>query len=189
MKSFFAFLCLLLISGCTYSELGRTSNFDNTSTQGLALIGVSGKRDFSAWFAKFDPSTHRLLAVAFSGHEGIAHNGGEKITYKLLSMSPGIYVVKNLQYRRYPTTHIYCLNKGTYQFEIKSGQIFYLGAITLGSGSRIFATKGSISEASKIMKEYPDVKGDISTAELTPTYFNNGTDIFGREVCGGYYFD
>ncbi len=199
-------MTIFALTGCTYSAISKNQSFDSSSPSAILVIGVSGELALEGWFAKYDSETKKLKANSFSGHEGFVHNGGGKFKFKVISMDPGFYVLKNIAFHPgwgAPKKNI-CMSKQTYAFEIKAGEILYFGDILLKKPDNLgFSVNGDSKKAMAALDQYPNVSGDLANADLKTVSFENGEDIAwlgfaadpigyiikDNSVCGGYYKD
>ena len=195
MKTLLIALFSVVISGCV-STISKNTSFDDSSSDGLAIVEVHGQGSFHMAFAKYDSDTNLLKANAFTGHETLKYEWGESVPYKVLRMDAGLYVLKYVSYLSdsyyKKTKNIVCLSNRTFQFEVFKGKIINLGYFQFNQNNhRIKTSKGDIdSSVDHLRKNYPKVSGEITRADIKQATFSNGSDVFGIEgnVCGGYNY-
>jgi hypothetical protein len=109
------------------------------------------------------------------------------VQYHVLLVPPGTYVVKSVTIPDPIQPTVICLSQGTSGFDLKSGEIIYVGNMALHNGD-VERTGFDDDAAAAALKEYPNVQGELVRGKLTDVTFRNGKDAFGgSEVCGGYY--
>ncbi|HKX64331.1 MAG TPA: hypothetical protein VJM78_03415 [Rhizomicrobium sp.] len=112
-----------LAHGCTNYDPGKIA-LNAASPEGVILMKLTPSPIvYSLTIQKFDAPNQRLLGGSFSG--GWANF--EELSsqpYVAKSVAPGTYVVTSLAQQTWWTA---CFQDGTYSFEVKPGEVVYLG--------------------------------------------------------------
>ena len=178
-------LLAALLTAC--AGVRKNVSFAAESPEALLVFGTIAEEPtaYTVTFSTYDPPQQRLTSNSFRGQPFVEHRG-VGVLYHALKVPPGTYVLKSVTRQVIPQKVI-CLSEGTFAFELKPGQVTYVGNLAFRSEQ---VARAGTEQAAAIaaLKEYPNVSGELITAPLTEVTFPNGTDIFGAgEVCGGYY--
>jgi hypothetical protein len=147
--------------------MSKGAPFTKTSPDALIVFATSSNRaDIIGFdFASFDPSTKRVTATSFSGHGYREHYWGTKVQYNVLRVGAGHYVLSSLSVGGHTRV---VLSDGTVCFEVKPGQIAYLGAFNF-NGSTAVRSEGDPDAARAHLREYPNVTGEMVPVEMSYT--------------------
>jgi hypothetical protein len=163
---------LLTMATLASCAMSKSAPFTNTSPDALIVFATSSDRAeiIGFDFASFDPSTKRVTATSFRGHGYREHYWGSKVQYNVLRVSAGHYVLSSLEVGGHTRV---VLSEGTVCFEVKPGQIAYLGAFNF-NGSTAVRTEGDPGAARAHLREYSNVTGDMAPVEMSYTEINQG---------------
>jgi hypothetical protein len=184
---------LLVLTGCA-TGAPRSIEFSSASPQALVIFGTmsDSPRKYDLTLSTYDAQNLRLTSNSFKGQYSATHDPASPspIQYHVLAVPAGTYVVKALVIPKpIGGVDVMCLSKGTAQFELKAGEVTYIGNTAWRSGE-VVRMGFDDDAAAAALKAYPNVRAAPARATLTDTTFRNGKDAFGMgEVCGGYYVD
>lgn len=198
MRILATFASMMLVA-CASTGVSEDFEFDASSPKGLIVFGFSadvGAVDFAV--ARYNAANGTVSLGVAGGAKSITHKEGQTQRYYVLDLNAGDYVFHSASVTQsgYPTTYVYvtCLADSTYQFQVKPGEILYVGNFRYEGRLRSFGQVlkfvgfAEDNEVRTALATFPRVQGDYSRAELEPTTFPRGRDLFGmKEGCGGYY--
>jgi hypothetical protein len=183
----------LLVTACA-SGVRKTVEFSSASPEALLIVGTTSDppQQYTVTFSTYDAPNLRLSSNSFKGQHTAEHDASLPATvqYHALLVPPGTYVMKSVSIWHPAQTTVICLSQGTAGFELKPGEIIYVGNIALNRGEDVVRTGFDDAAAVAALQEYPNVQGELVRGKLTDVTFRNGKDALGLgEVCGGYYVD
>jgi hypothetical protein len=160
---------LLTMATLASCAMSKSAPFTDTSPDALIVFATSSDRAeiIGFDFASFDPATKRVTATSFKGHGYREHYWGSDVRYSVLRVDAGHYVLRSLSVGGHTNV---VLSKGTVCFEVKPGQIAYLGAFNF-NGSTAVRSEGDLNTARAHLREYPNVTGDMVPVEMNFTDF------------------
>jgi len=179
MRSFLIVAIGIVLSSCA-TGLSQNTAFDSNSEVGLLIIGLSQSKPPSDWTEMGENDNFNLRirplkednSLAFQG-TSVYLKGAEPgvIEYKLFTLPAGTHVFANANRNVPGKTYTTCLNKGTFKFNVRSGDILYLGNAFYEHrrrqpGSVTFNGFSDIQEIEAVLKGYPNVRGRPQRAEL-----------------------
>jgi hypothetical protein len=187
------FAMTLLLTACA-SGLLKTVEFSSASPEALLIVGTTADppQHYTVAFSTYDAPNLRLSSNSFKGQYTAEHDASPPSTvqYHALLVPPGTYVMKSVSISNPYQTSVICLSQGTAGFEVKSGEIIYVGNIALNHRDDVVRTGFDDAAAAAALQEYPNVQGELVRGKLMDVTFRNGKDALGLgEVCGGYYVD
>jgi hypothetical protein len=127
---------LLLITGCS-SPLPKNTNFGEESPEGVIALGLKPYGDTDSLFSsnskisyhiyKYSPEEQEL------DNESLSINGlpisSPDLSYHLVKAKPGYYAFAAVSQQH---NWVVCFNEETYYFEVKPGQVSFIGIADLG---------------------------------------------------------
>ena len=141
---------------------------------------------------KFDTVTKKIIHSTTPA----AGNGEKnKTRYTLNSLEPGRYIISKFTDYRQKYSVSNCLRKGTFTFNIKKGEILYLGNFDYNFENNNTAkkikytkrkrkpiiSKGNINEAKMYLQGFPNINGELSQSKLSKSSFVVSSNLDG---CG-----
>ena len=153
-----------LLSACG-ATMSNTQAFDRSSSKAIVVFGVAtsfGPYEFA--FSKFDPATQKN-PNPFNANQQYDRtwDGKKELTFTASVWEPGIYAVSHYCYQRTCLTFM----KGTYYYEVKAGQINYLGNYFLDYDEGRF-TGYTDDQVKDYLKTFPKVDADLAHPERNP---------------------
>jgi|GEM_PF-6752752 len=182
---------LLMLSAC---ETPGMPSFDLGSQEdnGTLVVGMVGNDDtaFSVIVAALDAEG----AVSSRGGERVEHKSGKTKGFYALSLKPGTYIFRSVNWGNRLSKYVVCLNNETYAFSIATGQTVYAGDIefnraSFGYGAASFTGMSDRSSVANSLSANPAITGQIKDAELRAATFSMGRNrLNGDEICGSGSF-
>jgi hypothetical protein len=196
--------------------------FDSSAKQGLIVIETEpptgilrAQSEYALSVSSFSLEEGRFTSNPFKGWANIGGIGKAQTERGFIvgRAAPGVYAIQALTVGGHWGV---CFNGGSYAFEVKPGEVTYLGVLEprghlveimtlpqLARSNEFFYVFDRPKPALKpadpagewkprvrafLDKNYPGVAAEPAAAALTPVTFNTGKDAFGlQKLCGGYY--
>lgn len=164
MKIFYVLSLVLLLTGCTATQLSKNKIYDTTDNDGLVVIGVeSTSGPYSLYFAKLHEGTCDPSVDMGLGTKNFADNmfgTPNKEPYIIDKFSPGVWVV---YYSSFEPTYNKRINvrytSGTIAFDVKPGEFIYIDKLIISTSSaKLGKPTPELLEA--FLKEYPNIQVD-----------------------------
>lgn len=132
---------------------------------GLVSIGVS--------LSRVDPVTMEIQETLPFGspRKSLFKSKPPSPTYKVAALTAGRYVLRDTWVQPNATTIISVHCAGTAWFDIRPGQIAYLGTLAANSMSAAQLKRSGLAEAEAHVRSYPQLTGPVSLAALSPGHF------------------
>ena len=176
-------ICTLASVTASADEPDKTFSLSNTSQSGLVVLGLEGARTWTIYFVGYDPKTNRALRNQGGEFEGFWPLFPEevKLRYRFLEARPGYYALSAFKASRYYG----CLTPKTLAFEVKPGQVTYIGNLAMDTETGARRLPDDIAAAQAALATYPNVTAPLVLADRSEV--NPEVDF--RFVCtnGGAY--
>lgn len=182
---------ILILSGCDTTGL---PDFDlgSQAENGTLVVGMVGQDDTD--FSVIVAPVNEDGSVNSRGGERVDHKTGKSKSFQAVSLKPGTYVFRSVNWGNRLSKYVVCLNKDTYAFSIATGQMIYAGDIafdraSFGYGVASFTGMSDRSVVTKSLSTNPLITGQITDAQLRPATFAMGRNrLNGDEICGSGSF-
>lgn len=170
---------ILMLSGCTATQLSKNKVYDSTSDDGLVVIGVkSTSGPYSLIFAKLFEGTCKPDVDLGLGTKNFTDNmfgTPFKEPYIIDTFSPGVWVVYYSSYEPSPTQRINVnYNSGTVAFDVKPGEFISIDKLIISTSS------AGMSDATpelleQFLEKYPNIK-------VAPKAVNPWITAYGKDA-------
>ncbi len=133
-------ICMLALSlvACSSANVDQGYRFDQVSkSKGAMLVGIKSpdtEYEISVSVARYDVEDEAVRPPDIWEAVTIPHVKDKTINYHLLALVPGHYVVQSVLYTEQTSEKVIssyhiCLARSTYRFDVKAGEIAYVGDI------------------------------------------------------------
>ena len=156
-------ICVLASIPVRADEPDKTFSLTNTSENGLVVLGLEGYRTWTINFLGYDPNTNRVVRKQGGQFEGFWPLFPEeaKLRYRFLEVQPGHYAISAFQANRYYG----CLTPKTLAFEVKPGQVTYIGNLAMDTENGARRLPDDIGGAQAALAAYPNVSAPLVLAD------------------------
>lgn len=182
---------LFSLTGCDTTGLPGL-DLGSQAENGTLVMGMVGKDDteFSVIVAPMNEDG----SVNSRGGDRMTHKTGKSKSFHALSLKPGTYVFRSVNWGNRLSKYVVCLNNETYAVPIVTSQTVYAGDISFdrasfGYGAASFTGMSDRSLVANSLSADPLISGQIKDAELRPATFAMGRNrLNGNEICGSGSF-
>ena len=175
---------------------------DTTSVPGLDFTPDDQKGTLVVGMVSSDDTKISLIVaplnedgtVSARGGQTIQHTSGKNKEFYTLSLKPGRYVFRSMNWKNRLSKYVVCLNTDTYAFSIDMGRTIYAGDIAFersgfGSGAVSFTGLSDRTLVTELVSGDPKIQGSLEDAQLRPTTFSMGRNrLTNDELCGSGSF-
>jgi|GEM_PF-3783962 hypothetical protein len=184
---------VVLLSACGVT---KDTAFTGASPQGMVMIGLETGPDeagFIVSFSRINMQNGHLEkwsgSIVEYGRKEILKNKGSRI-YQMAALDPGEYVISSYSFQYGNTRHVLCTSKGTVKFNVKAGEIIYIGDYVFVPSRRKSIQRGFNEKPMReALAGYQKINADVKVGPIDSADYVRGRSLIGERVCGGYYFD
>ena len=182
---------IVMLSACETSGL---PGFDlgSQAENGTVIIGMAGKDKTK--FSVVVASLNEDGSVSSRGGRPVEHTGGKEKGFYAVSLKPGTYIFRSVNWGNRLSKYVVCLNQETYAFRVRTGETLYAGDIafdraSFGYGAATFTGMSDRAGVAGQLAGNPLVTGPMMDAQLRPATFAMARNrLNGNELCGSGSF-
>lgn len=208
MRLIAALAGVLFLSACATTAPDKVF-FAPDAVDGLVIMEVvPTPATYQIEAASFDPAQSRIESKGY-----VTLYASPAMRYAVSRAKPGVYALTAVSHQ---TTWYDCFNGGTVAFEVKPGEVTFLGKLDARPALADIAVKlpGYSMNSQKfyvldtprpamtapadmadwkgelapfLSNTYPNVTAPAKAAELKPATFASGWSLLGQKVCYGYF--
>jgi hypothetical protein len=208
MRPLAAIVGVLLLSACATTPPDKIF-FAPDAADGLVVMEiVPTQASYQIEAASFEPAQSRIESKGY-----FVLNGSPATRYAVSRAKPGVYALTAVSVQ---TTWYDCFNGGTVAFEVKPGEVTFLGKLdarpALADIARQLPGYSMNSQKFYVLDTprpaltapadiagwqgeltpflagvYPNVTAQTKPAEMKPAIFASGWSLLGQKVCYGYF--
>jgi len=172
-----AAICGLASIPARADEPDKAFSMTNTSESGLLVVGLEGVRTWDVNLLGYDPATNRVVQGRGATFEGFWPLFPEevKLRYRFLEIQPGHYAISSFK----AGNNYGCLKPKTVAFEVKPGQVTYVGNLAMDFETGASRLPDDIAGAQAALAAYPNVSAPLLLADRSEV----NPEVHFRFVC------